>query len=67
MKHTAVEWLDKQLLNQGRILPEHFEKAKQMEKEQIEDAFDSGRNNGTIENDMYDLSPDQYYKEKYGK
>ena len=31
-QQTAIYFLEKQLINQGRILPEHFLKAKEMEK-----------------------------------
>ena len=46
---TAVEWLQEQLnpdmkTMQGNIMQELLEQAKQMEKEQIINAFDNGRN-----------------------
>jgi hypothetical protein len=41
---TAVEWLyNKMFENQGRILREDYEQAKEMEKQQIIDAYDNGK------------------------
>ena len=37
---TAVEWLQKKYKQQGTIFNLQFEQAKEMEKEQIKDAFD---------------------------
>ena len=49
-KQTAVEWFDKQLDNLLELYPSEwdkvkkvFEKAKAMEKEQIENAFNYGQ------------------------
>jgi alkylhydroperoxidase family enzyme len=39
-KQTAVEWLEQAYWdNKGTLSQKHFEQAKQMEKEQIMDAF----------------------------
>lgn len=47
-KETAIQWLKKQLqmnkLHKIKDRKEAFEKALQMEKEQIIKAFDNGRN-----------------------
>ena len=63
MKQTAVEWLFQQLwetpkdkFNWHSIL----EQAKQMEKEQIIDAYDKGEFNQGCNEDA-----EQYYNEKY--
>ena len=37
---TAVEWLQKKYKQQGTIFNLQFEQDKEMEKEQIKDAFD---------------------------
>ena len=44
MKKTAVEWLVEQLMPKVLTAEQyyHIEKAKKMEKEQIEKAFDDG-------------------------
>jgi hypothetical protein len=49
MKQTAVEWLEFEINRRGpkednppQWLKELYEKAKEMEKEQIEKAFDDG-------------------------
>jgi hypothetical protein len=44
MKQTAVEWLVKQLNINGTVIPMEIEsKAKEMEKQQIIDAFELWR------------------------
>jgi predicted secreted protein len=61
-KQTAVEWLFEQVwITSGEDLPELLEQAKEMEKEQIEDAW----NNGYRE--FYDGSstPEEYYNETF--
>jgi len=71
MKQTAVDWLVDQVENfncmkLGLIPSNIIEKAKQMEKQQIEEAFIKGEENidqyGCYENP--NLS-EQYYKETY--
>ena len=46
MKHTAVEWFESMLKNWDVLLPEIkkaiIEQAKEMEKEQIERAYQQG-------------------------
>ncbi len=74
-KQTAVEWLfDKITQNQdirwrGTPYRDLFKQAKQMEKEQIIDANDSGFEDGVmftqIGTPIYD-TPEQYYNETYG-
>ena len=57
MKQTAVEYLIKQLNINGTVIPMAIEyKAKEMEKEQIENAFNYGQ---------FDLGmdADEYYNE----
>jgi hypothetical protein len=67
-QQTAVEWLDEQLnkWSDGRFyLPPHlFEQAKQMEKEQIMNAFFMGRDEITKK---FVESSEQYYNETYKK
>jgi hypothetical protein len=69
-KQTAVEWLHLQLkewakLNSG--FDTLFEQAKEMEKEQIEDAFQDGKwdwHEHLNGNPSKDLA--EYYHENYG-
>lgn len=78
-KQTAVDWLLDQMFNKNKlkyergiqwVMPELVEQAKQMFREQIEEAFlecncrMSGIEVGTI-NDVNEAK--EYYKEKYGK
>jgi len=52
MKQTAVEWLIEELNDNGfshlDLAADIIEQAKEMEKEQIKDAFDEGNPNGFI-------------------
>jgi hypothetical protein len=53
MEHTAVEWLAKNLKDFPHIkhsfsFKELIKQAKEMEKEQIKDAYIIGRTGGTI-------------------
>ena len=63
-RETAVEWLVKRYLVSGNnLLVSDVEQAKQMEKEQITDAYNMG---------SYDMAekkfePEQYYNETYNK
>jgi hypothetical protein len=71
-QQTAVEWLFDQLKERGYVFtyagefPPHllFEQAKQMEKEQIMDAYDAGLFDGTMD-DVNDRMHKQYYNETY--
>ena len=65
MIQTAVDWLHHKILNptSHELLEDinlWFEKAKQMEKDQIENAFLDGYKS-------HPYLAEQYYKETYGK
>ena len=65
MKDTAVEWLFQQLWETPKDKFTWYsilEQAKQMEKEQIIDAYDKGEFNQGCNEDA-----EQYYNENYGK
>jgi hypothetical protein len=59
-QQTAVEWLAEKTAELGYVSSDIFEQAKAMEKEQIEDAFDTG----TTDDDRIGR---EYYNETYGK
>jgi hypothetical protein len=65
-QQTAVQWF---LIECGKygdtaqIPDEVIEQAKEMEKERIENAFNSGYNNGGLDTC---LTPKQYYQQTYG-
>jgi len=60
MKQTAVEFLEEKYRPKGYITAEEFEQVKEMEKEQIIDAW-------IVENnELQRLSAEQYYNKKYG-
>jgi hypothetical protein len=71
MKQTASEWLYERL---ERMIPrsalydidkrEYFKQAKEMEKQQIIEAYQQGFNNAYFSNP---LNKEQYYNEVYGK
>ncbi len=57
-KQTAVEWFIEQLKNQGVQYIRMSEQAKEMEKQQIIDAYDQG--------DIQLVNGKQYYEQTYG-
>ena len=64
MNQTSVEWLFQQLWETPKdkfTWHSILEKAKQMEKEQIIDAYDKGEFNQGCNEDA-----EQYYNEQYG-
>ena len=64
-KQTAVEWLREQYDNnpESFITEDVFEKALQMEKEQLKDAYFIGGHN--MKNNRY-KGMHEYYNETYG-
>ena len=61
MKQTAVEWLVEEIHKNIEFIPVSMqEQAKEMEKEQIIDAFDEGNPNGFIIK-----CGEQYYNETF--
>lgn len=65
MKQTAVEWLEQRIrveltYEQDVLFDELFEQAKEMEKEQIKNAWDNG-----CEDDGIIDTAEQYYKETF--
>jgi hypothetical protein len=62
MKQTAVEWLFEQVwITSGEDLPELLEQAKEMEKEQIVNAYNDCEWTGDHEDG------EQYYNEIFNK
>jgi hypothetical protein len=66
---TAVEWLVNELRNGKEFNDELIEQAKEMEKEQIENAYEIGFADAW-DDAIYDDEPkyataEQYYKETY--
>jgi len=66
MKQTAVEWFEAQVGHNSLMglkeFYEIFEKAKEMEKEQIKNAYYTG---GDDVEDNRDREAEQYYNETY--
>jgi hypothetical protein len=65
-QQTAVDWLENQLKDYiGGIFTDTFEQAKEMEKDQINDAYFQG-----FEDNVWDSLDDnfnlEYYNETYG-
>jgi hypothetical protein len=66
-QHTAVEWLIEKMIakqngkGDSRSMDEIFEQAKEIEKQQIIDAYEKGDKYKT------EISGEQYYNETYGK
>jgi hypothetical protein len=71
MKQTAVEWLYEELILEGINVPKVFyDKAKEMEKEQMINAFDEGKSDGYKTAREWDemilwSTAEQYYNETY--
>jgi DNA-directed RNA polymerase subunit N (RpoN/RPB10) len=68
MKQTAVEWLFEKLPTIDKYDPyyeEIFQQAKEMEKEQIIDAFGVGRHVESTRLIHYNDMAEQYYNETY--
>ena len=71
-QQTAVEWLEEQFLRERFVYDFDFDKAKEMEKQQIEDAWDRGKYigqsfpKGQIEPE-YEQDAEEYYTQTYGK
>lgn len=62
MKQTAIEWLVEQFNLQAYI--PHIEQAKEMEKQQIIDAYSEGDINGIMNAEK---RAEQYYNETFKK
>lgn len=71
MKQTAVDWLIKQLIpkDQHEGIMDIIEEAKEMEKEQIIQAYQKGVTDeyGDTLDFTNDEDGEQYYTENYGK
>jgi len=71
-KQTAVEWLVKQLQSnsdirwRGTNIYELGEKAKEIEKEQIKDAYWNGSDNDKTKNEIL-LEAEEFYNEWYNE
>ena len=67
MKQTAVEWLRDLYENQPAydefILDEQWEKAIEMEKEQIVNAWENGWENDSVRDDEVESAATKYYNE----
>lgn len=63
MKQTAVEWLIEKWSNQGTLHSSDISQAKEIEKQQIIEAYESGN----YENGMGISEPEQYYDETFKK
>jgi hypothetical protein len=63
-KQTAVDWLVEQLLNGKALMPSMIEQAKEMEKDQIKDAWIDDR--FPLDKDWVKQCAEQYYILTYG-
>jgi hypothetical protein len=62
-KQTAVEYLEKICYDRGyNLMSDYFNQAKEMEKEQIMEAFEDGNEQGFI-----CKTGEEYYNETYKK
>jgi hypothetical protein len=69
MKKTAVEWLKDLYENQDAydesILDEQWQKAIEMEKEQIVNAWENGWENDSVRDDEVESAATKYYNETF--
>jgi hypothetical protein len=70
MKQTSVEWLITEVKKFNTVITREYmlmllEQAKEMEKEQIEDAYRIGKIESTMPNEI-NTTGEQYYNETYG-
>ena len=69
MKKTAVEWLRDLYENQPAydefIFDEQWEKAIEMEKEQIVNAWENGWENDSVRDDEVESAASKYYNETF--
>jgi hypothetical protein len=66
-KKTAVEWLEQEMLKPNLSMKEILEQAKEMEKEQIIDAYFDSTSQFSVDARMdYPKSAEQYYNETFG-
>ena len=68
---NSIKWLMEQLTINGsgavKTFPELFEKAEEIRKKEIIDAWENGLDNFFETNDSDIMSAEQYYKETYKK
>jgi len=57
MRQTAVEWFAEQMITNGKLTPELFEQAKEIEKQQIIDAYETSH--------ISMMTSKQYYNETF--
>jgi hypothetical protein len=66
MKQTAIDWLVEQLAKNGVIHSSDIHQAKEMEKQQITNAFDNGQNSEDYFLPSLNLKESEvYYNEIY--
>jgi hypothetical protein len=66
MKQTAIDWLVEQLAKNGVIHSSDIHQAKEMEKQQITNAFDNGQNSEDYFFPSLNLKESEvYYNEIY--
>jgi hypothetical protein len=68
MKQTAVEWLIKKREKEGSLCFSDFCKAKEMEKQQIINAYKDSTCQFSVDSKIdYPKSAEQYYNETFNK
>jgi SMC interacting uncharacterized protein involved in chromosome segregation len=64
-QQTAIEWLEQEMLKPNLSMKEILEQAKEMEKQQIRNAYNDGHTDGAIDRPGL-TSGTIYYNETYG-
>jgi hypothetical protein len=66
-KQTAVEWLIEQIIKEKGLVDLDIQSAKDMEKEQIKDAYKEGAGDIDVQyKDVGEINSEGYYNENYG-
>jgi hypothetical protein len=66
MKQTAVEWLIEQIIKEKGLVDLDIQAAIELEKQQIENAFNAGVNSEDFFCPPFEISEsEQYYNETY--
>jgi hypothetical protein len=63
---TAVDFLMNEVMNGTMTLREAYNQAKEMEKQQIMDAYEDGTYHNTFGNENYESS-EKYYHNRFNK
>jgi len=65
MKQTAVEWLVEQIIKEKGLVDLDIQAAKEMEKEQMIDAWRIGWSRSFLDDEHFENEANKYYNETF--